>query len=98
MNGVGDMALGYTASGGHAFPSIRYSARSATDPLGTLPLGERVLVAGGTSQKGSPRWGDYTSMSVDPVDDCTFWYTNEYYPKGSEFWHTAIASIALPGC
>jgi hypothetical protein len=98
MNGFGDIAVGYSASGQKRYPSIRYSARAETDPPGRMPQGERVLVAGGASQGDSPRWGDYTSMSVDPADDCTFWYTNQYYPRGSEFWHTAIASIAMPGC
>ena len=98
MNGAGGIALGYTASGRDTFPSIRFSARTAGDPLGEMSLGEGVIVAGGASQKDSPRWGDYTSMSVDPADDCTFWYTNEYYPRGSRYWHTAIATIAVPGC
>ena len=98
MNGRGDIAVGYTASGRKHYPSIRYSARTAAEPLNRMPQGEHVLVAGGGSQEGSPRWGDYTSMSVDPADDCTFWYTNQYYPRGSQFWHTAIASITLPGC
>ena len=98
INELGDVALGYSASGRNSYPSIRYAARRSDDPLGQMTQGEAVLVAGGNSQKTSPRWGDYTSMSVDPTDDCTFWYTNEYYPAGKKYWHTAIASFALPGC
>src|SRR5204862_8073867 len=55
---------------------------------------------------GSPRpgWGDYGSMSVPPTDDCTFWYTNEYYPNQTEGdpprsnWHTRIGSLKFPEC
>jgi hypothetical protein len=49
------------------------------------------------------RWGDYTSMNIDPVDDCTFWYVNEYYTLAGQQsstagWQTRIASFKLPGC
>jgi len=45
------------------------------------------------------RWGDYTSMNVDPTDDCTFWYVNEYYQTTSlANWQTRIGSFQLPGC
>jgi hypothetical protein len=47
----------------------------------------------------SNRWGDYTSMNVDPVDDCTFWYVNQYYRNSSNNgWQTRIGSFAFPGC
>lgn len=98
MDGAGNIALGYSTSGWREFPGISYAARAATDPPGELALGEQVLVEGGAPQRLTPRWGDYTSMSVDPVDDCTFWYTNEYYPRGARRWHTAIATFRLPGC
>jgi len=85
MDRDGNIALGYTVTGS-IFPSIRYAGRLASDPLGTLAQGEGVLVNGGSSQTNCPvpqgncrsRWGDYSSMSVDPVDDCTFWYTGHY--------------------
>ncbi len=61
------------------YPSIAATGRLAGDPLGTMGA-EDVLIAGGGSQFGSSsRWGDYSTMSIDPVDDCTFWYTQEYY-------------------
>ncbi len=106
----GNMALGYSTSNGTApnFPSIAYSGRLATDPLNTLPQTEVVLIAGGGSQTnicgGGPcdRWGDYSSMSVDPADDCTFWYTNEYYSSqangNSGNWQTRIGSFRFPSC
>jgi hypothetical protein len=106
----GNVAIGYSTSNGVVpnFPSIAYAGRLATDPPNTLPQTETQLIAGGGSQLnncgGAPchRWGDYSSMSVDPVDDCTFWYTNEYYPNqtdgNSGNWHTRIGSFKFPGC
>jgi hypothetical protein len=96
----GNMALGYSVSSGTTFPSIRYSGRLVTDPLNTMAQGETVLVAGGGSQThSSGRWGDYSSMNVDPVDDCTFWYTQEYNTvTSSANWQTRIGSFKFPGC
>jgi hypothetical protein len=95
---AGDIALGYSESGPTRFPSVRYATRTPGDPLGTLEP-ERVLRAGGGSQTGSTRWGDYSSMSVDPVGGCDFWYTQEYYPTTSEEgWRTAIGRFSVPGC
>ena len=79
MNKDGSIALGYSASNSTLFPSIRYASRVATDPAGQLPLPEVTLTAGAGSQTGTLRWGNYSSMDVDPVDDCTFWYTTEYH-------------------
>ena len=94
----GNMALGYSASSLTSFPDIRYATRLAGDPLGSFGS-EVILMDGGGSQTGSNRWGDYSAMSVDPVDDCTFWYTNEYYPiSSSNGWHTRIGQFVLPGC
>ncbi|MEU6505658.1 hypothetical protein [Streptomyces sp. NPDC046942] len=99
---IGDMALGYSQSSDSTFPSIRFTGRLTGDPLGTLPLGETTVQAGGGSQTGDVnafRWGDYTSTAVDPSDDCTFWYTNEYLPATGEYnWNTRIASFTFPGC
>ncbi len=100
MNGSGDIALGYSVSSTATFPSIRYVTRTSGDPLGTLPGGEVELVAGAGSQTSSSnRWGDYSSMSVDPVDDCTFWYTQEYYANSGSFdFKTRIGSFRGPSC
>ena len=71
------------------------------DPLGALPQGESTLIAGtGYQTHSSGRWGDYSSMSVDPVDDCTFWYTQEYYTAGADSagWQTRIGSFTFPNC
>ncbi|HYP21452.1 MAG TPA: PKD domain-containing protein, partial [Chloroflexia bacterium] len=99
MDRDGNIAIGYSVSSPNVFPSIRYTGRMASDPPGVLGLGEATLYAGGGSQTGSTRWGDYSAMSVDPGDDCTFWYTNEYYSSSSSTgWKTRIGSFKLPGC
>jgi hypothetical protein len=97
MDGTGDIALGYSASSGLTFPSIRYTGRTPGETANTLEA-ETVLQAGGGSQQND-RWGDYTTMSVDPVDDCTFWYVGMYYAATSSVdWHTRIGSFRFPNC
>src|SRR5262249_6786296 len=81
-------------------PGIRYTGRLAGDPLGQMTQGEGTIIAPNGSQNGTlERWGDYTSMSVDPSDDCTFWYTDEYLASNGSFnWHTRIGSFKFPNC
>ena len=100
MDQQGNIAIGYSASSSTIFPQIRYAGRLAGDPLSTLPQAESTLFAGTGSQTGtSSRWGDYSDLTVDPVDDCTFWYTNEYYSTTTSFnWRTRIGSFKFPGC
>jgi hypothetical protein len=100
MDSAGNIALGYSVSSATQFPSIWYTGRLVTDTLGTLPQGEAVLINGSGSQTGTAyRWGDYSAMSVDPVDDCTFWYTNEYYTITSTVgWRTRFGSFKFPNC
>jgi hypothetical protein len=104
MDRNGDLALGFSTSSATVVPGIRYAGRLANDPLNTLAQGEATLSAGAGSQSGtSNRWGDYSDMTVDPVDDCTFWYVNEYYTLAGQIsstagWQTRIASFKLPGC
>ena len=97
MDKDGNVALGHSISSSTVFPSIRYVGRLATDPLGTLPQGEATIINGTGSQTFSTRWGDYSSMNVDPADDCTFWYTNEYTPANGQ-WRTRIATFSFPSC
>jgi len=97
MDGSGNIALGYSVSGDATFPSIRYTGRVASDPLGTMTQAEVTLIDGAGSQIFSTRWGDYSSMSVDPADDCTFWYTNEYMPASGN-WQTRIGAFSFPSC
>jgi hypothetical protein len=98
MDQDGNIALGYTVSSSSIHPAIRYATRLASDPLGTLQA-EAVLIAPNGSQTGSNRWGDYSAMSVDPADDCTFWYTNEYYNANSaNQWRTRVGVFTIPEC
>jgi len=99
MDGNGNMALGYSSSSTTRHPSIGYVGRLASDPLGSLPQGETALILGSGSQTGANRWGDYSTMSVDPADSCTFWYTQEYYEtSSSRGWQTRIGSFKFPSC
>jgi len=100
MNGAGDIALGYSVSSASTYPSIRFTGRLAGDPKGQMTQGEGTIVNGSGSQThSSGRWGDYSSLSVDPVDDCTFWYTQEYYATtGSAPWQTRVGSFKLADC
>jgi len=96
MDQAGDIAVGYSVSGANMNPSIAYTGRLASDPLGTMQ-GEATILQGSASQSGVSRWGDYSDMSIDPVDDCTFWYTNQYI-LANNAWQTRIASFKFPGC
>ena len=101
----GNIAIGYSVvNGTTVFPGIRYTGRLKADPLGQMTLGEGVIINGsGVQTTTNSRWGDYTSLNLDPVDDCTFWYVNEYYTAAGQAsspagWQTRIASFKLPGC
>ncbi|MCE7951917.1 MAG: hypothetical protein DYH18_12540, partial [Xanthomonadales bacterium PRO7] len=108
VDGSGNMAIGYSRSSATDYPSIYYAGRLAGDPLNTLPQSEVALVTGGGGQANNCggaacyRWGDYSSMTIDPSDDCTFWYTTEYYDTQANGtagnWQTRIGSFKFPGC
>jgi len=100
MDQQGNVAVGYSASSSSINPQIRYAGRLVGDPINTLPQAEVTLFAGTGSQSGTNgRWGDYSDMTIDPVDDCTFWYTQEYYATTTSFnWRTRIGSFKFPGC
>src|SRR5207253_6453754 len=96
MDGQGNIAIGYSASSSTINPQIRYATRLATDPLNVL--GQEVHIYDGTgSQSGTGnRWGDYSALVIDPVDDATFWFTTEYYSStGTYNWRTRIASFKV---
>ena len=93
MNGNGDIALGYSASSSSVFPSVRYTGRRANDPLGQMTVEEVEVKSGLSSQTFIDRWGDYSCINVDPVDDSTFWYTTEYMTSSG--WSTWITSFNL---
>jgi Abnormal spindle-like microcephaly-assoc'd, ASPM-SPD-2-Hydin len=97
MDSNGDIGVGYNISSSTVYPGIAFAGRAASDALGTFQ-GETTAVSGSGFQTVKA-WGDYAGLSVDPVDDCTFWYTSEYmFATGSSNWHTRIASFGFPAC
>jgi len=101
MDQSGDIAVGYSASSSSNFPAVRYTGRVPSDPVGTMESEVSIIEGTGSQTIGSSgdRWGDYSSMSVDPADDCTFWYTNEYLTTDGSFnWNTRIGSFKFTSC
>ncbi|HEY2103814.1 MAG TPA: hypothetical protein VGH08_11245 [Chthoniobacterales bacterium] len=99
MDKNGDIALGYSRSGSTLKPSIAYVGRIPTDVLGKMESAHTIVAGGGVQQSSFNRWGDYSSMQIDPVDDCTFWYTQEYYKTSGSFnWSTHMASFKFTTC
>jgi hypothetical protein len=99
MDHAGNIAVGYSVSSSSINPAIRFTGRAPSDPLGTL--GTEISIKSGTGSQngGLTRWGDYSSLSVDPVDDCTLWYTTEYLKTNGSFnWSTEIANFKFSTC
>jgi elongation factor P hydroxylase len=97
----GNIALGFSASSKTIYPQIRYAGRLATDPVDILSGEQHLFDGTGSQSADSPdnRWGDYSDMTVDPVDDCTFYYTTEYYQvTGEENWRTRIGYFRFAQC
>jgi hypothetical protein len=98
MDKAGNIGVGYSVSSSGTFPAIRYTGWEVGDTFGTLQ-NESFLVVGGGSQTGYNRWGDYSAMRIDPSDDCSFWYTQEYQATTqSANWNTRIGSFRFPSC
>jgi hypothetical protein len=100
MDASGNIALGYSVSGYDLYPSVRYTGRMKNDPPGQMTLAEQSVIEGGGAQTHPAslyaRWGDYSSMCVDPADPSIFWYTQQYYPVTADYnWHTRIASFTF---
>jgi hypothetical protein len=96
---AGDIAVGYSVSSSAMHPAIRFTGRVPTDPAGTLEAEDSLVEGGGSQLRNLNRWGDYSSMAVDPTDDCTFWFTSEYLEANGTFnWSTRIGSFKFPGC
>jgi len=99
MDKVGDIALGVSASSGSVHPSIGYTGRKPTDPAGMMESPALIKLGPGSQTGGLSRWGDYSSMAIDPADDCTFWYSQMYIPANGSFnWHTRLASFKFVNC
>jgi hypothetical protein len=99
MDKVGDVLLGYSASSSSIHPAIRFTGRMVSDPANTMESEATLFQGNGSETTGLSRWGDYSAMTVDPVDDCTMWYTQEYEPRNGTFnWHTRIFTLKFPNC
>jgi len=99
MDKIGNIALGYSIGSSTQRPSIRFAGREATDPLNTLSTDSSLQDGTGSQQPNLSRWGDYSTMSIDPVDDCTFYYTSEYLKTdGTWNWSTRVGTFKFPSC
>jgi hypothetical protein len=100
MDEQGNLAIGYSISSSSSQrPTLRFAARAIGDPLNTLSSEQNLFTGTGSQTQSLARWGDYSTLSVDPSDDCTMWYTNEYLSVNGTFnWHTRIASFKLGTC
>jgi hypothetical protein len=102
MDKNGDLALGYSASGANDYPSLRYTGRAAGDTPGQMTQAEQTLFTGtGPQTEPEGRWGDYSDLTVDPTNDCTFYFTSEYLASDVVVlgtWRTRIGSFRFPGC
>jgi hypothetical protein len=99
MDRAGNIAVGFNAMGKNDFSSVYVAGRTASDPRGAMFGPLRLAVGSGVQFNSFKRWGDYSSMTVDPKDDCTFWFTQEYYiATGSFNWATHIGAVKFDNC
>jgi len=99
MDGSGNIGVGYSASSSTLHPAIRFAGRVPGDPLGTLEAEASMIEGTGSQTGGLSRWGDYSAMRIDPADDCTFWYTNEYLQANGSFnWSSFFGSFKFNAC
>jgi hypothetical protein len=99
MDKAGDIALGFSVSSDSVDPSVAIVGRTPNDVPGTMEAPLYLAKGTGVQVKSFKRWGDYSSMSVDPEDGCTFWYSQEYYKTTGAFnWSTRVASFKFKGC
>lgn len=99
QDSAGDIALGYSASSSSINPAVRYTGRVPTDPAGSMETEASIKEGTGSQNGGLSRWGDYSSMSIDAQDDCTFWFTSEYLSANGSFnWSTRIGSFKFANC
>ena len=100
MDKTGGIAIGYNISNSSTIvPSIRYAYRGPADPLGTMGNETSILAGSGIQTATLTRWGDYSTIAVDPVDGCTMIFTSQYQPANGNFnWATWIYSFKLSTC
>ncbi len=100
---AGNIAVSYSVTNAATYPGLRYSGRLSTDAPGSLGQGESTVVAGSGVQRVYTPWGEATSMTVDPIDGCTFWFTGPYYTQASQNssavgWLSRIGSFKFSQC
>jgi hypothetical protein len=98
MDRKGNIGVGYSFGGTPNFAGQRFAARLASDPPGKLTFHETVLADGEAAQTNTLRWEDYTTLAMDPGDDCTFWYVGDYYKKDATTYSTRIGGFRLREC
>jgi hypothetical protein len=105
MDRNGNIAIGFSVSSSSINPQIHFAGRLAADATLGVLRGEGTIIDGTGSQTcAEPEqtcedWGDYTSMSIDPVDGCSFWYTNQYLEDyGVLNWKTQVGKLTAEGC
>lgn len=99
MDKLGDIAVGYSVSSSQIHPAIRFAVRVPGDPSGALEPEISIIEGTGSQLRNLSRWGDYSSLAIDPVDDCTFWYTTEYLKSSGTFnWSTRLGSFKIAPC
>jgi len=98
QDAVGNLGIGYSKSSADTFPSVYFTGRESTDPAGSLQA-ESVCIDGTGSQSGTSRWGDYSTVSIDPEDDCTFFVTNQFVETTGRWeWDTQICTFSYDSC
>jgi hypothetical protein len=98
MDRQGNIGMGYSFGGTPNFAGQRFAARLANDPPGKLTYHETVLAEGAAAQTNTLRWEDYATTTMDPSDDCTFWYVGDYLKAGAPSYTSRIGAFRLPGC
>ena len=99
MDKAGNLAVGYSVSGDNLYPGVRYAGRAPGDAPGKLGSEVSIIEGAGSQLQPLNRWGDYSAIAIDPSDDCTFWYTNEYLKSSGKWnWSTRIASFKFASC
>jgi hypothetical protein len=99
MDKIGDIALGFSQLSSTTDAAISITGRVPTDPLNMMEFPTLIKQGAGVQEDTDGRWGDYSSMSLDPATDCIFWYTTEYIKSNGSFnWSTQIANFHFKAC
>ena len=99
LDRIGNMGVVYSRSGTGSFPSVYFAGQRIGDPSATLRQESSCIDGTGVQTTIDGRWGDYASVSVDPVDQCTFWMTHEYVESTGDFdWDTRVCTFQFDAC